>query len=84
MKRILCIFLTVILLVTVAAPAMTVSADSVTDESTIRGDADSDGEVTSRDATVIQRALLSLTVPKYNEKAADVDCDGTVTTVDAT
>lgn len=76
--------MTVILLVTVAAPAMTVSADSVTDESTIRGDADSDGEVTSRDATVIQRALLSLTVPKYNEKAADVDCDGTVTTVDAT
>ncbi|WP_405357767.1 dockerin type I domain-containing protein [Ruminococcus sp.] len=61
---------------TVTVPALSVSSDSVTDESTIRGDADSDGKVTSRDATVIQRALLSLIMPTYNKKAADVDCDG--------
>ena len=69
---------------TVTVPALSVSADSVTDESTIRGDADSDGEVTSLDATVIQRALLSLVMPTYNETAADVDCDGTVMIVEAT
>lgn len=66
MKKTLCILLSVIMLVTVTVPAVSVSADSVTDESTIRGDADSDGAVTALDATVIQRALLSLTVPKYN------------------
>ena len=36
---------------------------SVTDESTIRGDADSDGEVTSLDATWIQRHLAGMASP---------------------
>lgn len=42
----------------------------------IRGDADGDGTVTIIDATVIQRKLALLSVPSFNESAADVDGDG--------
>lgn len=41
-----------------------------------RGDADSDGNVTIIDATVIQRKLAELKVVSFKEKAADVDGDG--------
>ena len=42
----------------------------------ILGDADTDGEVTIIDATVIQRKLVNLPVPAFNEQAADVDGEG--------
>lgn len=42
------------MLVTVTAPALSVSANSVTDNSYIRGDANSDGEVTILDTTEIR------------------------------
>ena len=41
-----------------------------------RGDADGDGTVTILDATAIQRKLVQLPIPKFNEKAADVDGEG--------
>ena len=40
------------------------------------GDADNDGEITILDVTLIQRKLVSLPVPNFNEKAADIDGDG--------
>ena len=52
--------------------------------SSIRGDADDDGEITILDATAIQRTLASLPVDSFNEIAADVDGDGEVTIIDAT
>ena len=42
----------------------------------LRGDADKDKAITVIDATVIQRKLLNMTVPAFNEKAADVGDDG--------
>lgn len=45
-------------------------------DSVLRGDADSDGEVTVLDATAVQRALVGLTVPAFSEAAADVDDSG--------
>lgn len=51
----------------------------------ILGDADGDGEVTSIDATYIQRWLAHMDVPEsFDEYAADVDGDGEVTSIDAT
>ena len=50
----------------------------------IRGDVDSNGDVTIIDATLIQRKLASLQVGSFNEKAADADNDGSVTILDAT
>lgn len=49
----------------------------------LRGDADGDGEVTILDATVIQRRLVELLTPSFDERAADVDGDG-LNIVDAT
>ena len=40
------------------------------------GDADGDGSVTVLDATAVQRKVVGLPVPKFNEKAADVDGAG--------
>ena len=42
----------------------------------VRGDADGDGTVTIMDATVIQRRLVELPTPNFDERAADVDGDG--------
>ena len=48
------------------------------------GDVDGDGEVTSLDATLIQRQIAFMDVKDFNETAADVDGDGEVTSLDAT
>ena len=42
----------------------------------LRGDADGDGVVTIRDATTIQRRLVEIPTPSFDERAADVDGDG--------
>ena len=48
------------------------------------GDADNDGEVTITDAAAVQRKIIFLPCPVFNEPAADVDSDGEVTVIDAT
>lgn len=49
------------------------------------GDFDGDGEVTSLDATWIQRYLAFMELPEgMDEAAADVDGDGEITSLDAT
>ena len=48
------------------------------------GDADRDGEVTSADATAVQRAVIKMTVPSLDKIAADTDGDGELTVTDAT
>ena len=55
-----------------------------TDPPRIRGDADCDGDVTVIDVTTIQRRLVSIEVPFFDEAAADADCDKDVTIIDAT
>ena len=56
-----------------------------TEEDLILGDVDGDGEVTSIDATYIQRLLADMAVPdSFNETAADVDGDDEVSVLDAT
>ena len=51
----------------------------------ILGDVDGDGEVTSLDATLIQRYDAGFNVPEsFNLAAADVDGDGNVTIIDVT
>ena len=72
MKRLGLIGLALICLLVVIGMALPVSAA----ESYIRGDADGDGEVTIRDATVIQRTLADIPTASFFEKAADVDGDG--------
>lgn len=47
------------------------------------GDADTDGDITILDATVIQRVLVGYVVNSFDEKAADVSMDG-LDIVDAT
>ena len=42
----------------------------------LRGDADGDGVVTIRDATTIQRRLVEIPTPSFDERAAAVDGDG--------
>ena len=42
----------------------------------LRGDADGDGVVTIRDATTIQRRLVEIPTPSFDERAADVDGNG--------
>ena len=69
MKRICVIALAVALLAAMCLPAAAAG-------SYIRGDADGDGEVTIADVTVIQRVLVGLSVPAFNEKAADIDGKG--------
>ena len=60
------------------------SADAVADIN-VRGDANLDGKVTIKDATVIQRYLAKLTTLNSKaEKASDADCDGTITIKDVT
>jgi len=49
------------------------------------GDADGDGEVSSLDATIIQRYMSYMDVPEsFDEAAADVDGDGDITSLDVT
>ena len=57
---------------------------TVSNDGYILGDADSDGDVTIIDTTVIQRHLVSLPTPAMDRDAADVDGDGSVTIIDAT
>ena len=49
----------------------------------ICGDADGDGTVAIPDATVIQRRIVDLPTPSFDERAADVDGDG-LNVIDAT
>ena len=75
-----------------ATQAPTVSPTQPATEETVEptqitvllGDADRDGEVTATDATVIQRAIIKITVPNIDMIAADVDGDGELTVTDAT
>ena len=72
MKRLGLIGLVLICLMIAVSMILPVSAAS----SYLRGDADGDGEVTIMDATVIQRRLVELPTPNFDERAADVDGDG--------
>ena len=54
------------------------------DEAGILGDADNDGVVNVKDATVIQKVVASIKVIRYNEDVADVDASGMVNVKDAT
>ena len=72
MKRITMIGLVLICLLVAVGMILPVSAAS----SYVRGDADGDGTVTIMDATVIQRRLVELPTPNFDERAADVDGDG--------
>lgn len=51
---------------------------------TVLGDADSDGEVNTVDATAVSRTVLLLPCAVFDKLAADVDSDGDITIVDAT
>ena len=56
---------------------ISVAAISTTAESSfIRGDADSDSELTITDTTVIQRMIADIPTPFIDRKAADVDGNG--------
>ena len=72
MKRITMIGLVLICILVTVGMILPVSAAS----SYVRGDADGDGTVTIMDATVIQRRLVELPTPFFDERAADVDGDG--------
>lgn len=71
MKRVSVISILIICLIAVIIMTLPVSAAS----SYIRGDADGDGDVAIMDVTVIQRKLVDLEVPYFDERAADVDGD---------
>ena len=64
----------------------TFSVYGASEENTILGDADGNGEVDMTDATVIQRVVTMIAVPYDEEQLmrADVDGDGELTVVDAT
>ena len=72
MKRLGLIGLVLICLMIAVSMILPVSAAS----SYLRGDADADGVVTIRDATTIQRRLVEIPTPSFDERAADVDGDG--------
>lgn len=55
-----------------------------TDPPRLLGDADTDGDVTVLDVTTVQRHLVDIAVPAFDEAAADADRDGDVTIIDAT
>ena len=50
----------------------------------ILGDADGDGELTTLDATVIQRLMAGMSVGSYDAILADADGDSVLTIIDAT
>ena len=60
----------------ISDPDVTYAGLTSTEDSIIYGDADSDGEVTILDTTVIQRVLAEMVYENFNEKAADVDGGG--------
>ena len=66
------------------AEDVTVSAQFAQKPTFLRGDSDSDQEITIMDATAIQRVLVTMPTLTYDEEAADCDMDGEVTIVDAT
>lgn len=70
MKKIISILLVLCMLAALAG--MAVSAASRVK----LGDADGDNDVSSIDATLIQRKLVGLNVVGFNEKAADIDGKG--------
>ena len=53
-------------------------------EDRILGGADGDGRITVMDVTAIQKHIASVSLPEFDETAADVDGDGKVTISDAT
>lgn len=82
MKKILSIFLTLLLTAAImTSTAVTTYADTAP---AIVGDADGDGDVSVLDATVIQRHLANIDTNAFNEATADADGDGSVTILDAT
>lgn len=69
MKRFNTFILLVFCIAFVSAAAFPTAAES----GYIRGDADGDGKVSIRDVTEIQRKLVNIPTPNFNEKAADID-----------
>ena len=53
-------------------------------ETYVIGDADSDGTVNIKDATIIQKYIADLDVNNFGEDAADANLDGTINIKDAT
>ena len=72
MKRFNAFILLVFCIAFVSAAAFPAAAES----GYIRGDADGDGKVSIRDVTEIQRKLVNIPTPNFNEKAADIDSNG--------
>ena len=71
------------------APTEVIPTEPATEPETtsgeiILGDVDGDGEVTSLDATYIQRQMAFMDVKTFNETAADIDGDGEITSLDVT
>ena len=69
MKKIVCILLSALMMVSVCS--FVAGAASY-----IKGDADSSGGIEILDATAIQRKLADFVVDPFNEKAADIDGNG--------
>ena len=78
MKKIICILISILLIVSL----FSITANAAT---RTRGDVDSDTKVSVLDATYIQKSLASIAIPFTMEKAvADVDDDNTISVLDAT
>lgn len=80
MKRFICMMLTAVMLICMAAPACAEGAKGY-----LLGDADMDNNVTILDATRIQRVIADLdSLSEIGTRIADVDRDELVTIIDAT
>ena len=93
MKRIISVFLILVLVLTLPAcnaDATDTASNSVTDTAAnhaielILGDADGDGNFSIIDATCIQRYLVELPVSNFNKKAAMVSDGKELSIIDAT
>lgn len=83
MKKFISILLTVCLLVISMVPAVAVEYNS--EAAFQMGDANLDGRVTVKDATIIQKHIaMFLRLSEEQMKLADVDENGTVNVIDAT
>lgn len=70
--------------VLLCAAVLTVAGAICASAAVLLGDADSDGEVTVIDVTLIQRTLSGVSADSLEVAAADVDGNGAVEIIDAT
>ena len=72
MKKLIAIALVFTCILIVVSMELSVTAAT----SNVRGDADTDGNATILDATLIQRKLSGIPTYSFDERAADVDGEG--------